>query len=37
MNFTNQGPKPGPDPAAARLSAVGAALDAGQLPSFLKP
>lgn len=37
MNFTNDGPKPGPDPAAARLAVVGAALDAGRLTHLVEP
>jgi para-nitrobenzyl esterase len=37
MSFTNQGPKPGPDPAAARLEAVGAALDQGRLDVLARP
>ncbi|MBX3484706.1 carboxylesterase family protein [Phenylobacterium sp.] len=37
MTFTNAGPRPGRDPAADRLKAVGAALEAGRLPRLVEP
>jgi para-nitrobenzyl esterase len=37
MSFTNDGAKPGPDPAAARLTAVGAALDQTRLDVLARP